>query len=484
MSAPGPTSRYELLLAIARGGMATVYAGRVRGASGFSRLVAIKRPHASVTSDRALERQLEQEAHVASMIHHTNVVSVLDVERIDGELLLVMDYVEGCSLKDLLAVDAVPGLSAPVAVRILLDVAAGLHAAHRLQDADGEHLALVHRDVSPHNILIGIDGVARLADFGIAKVANVPREETTENVLKGKLAYLPPEYIEARAFDARSDLYALAVVAWEALTGRRLFQGASAAETLHRIVAQRPPRLGGIRPELTGMEAVVDAALAPRPDDRPASVEAFARELEASARAMGCVATHAEVGALVERVAGPKLVERRRALEHVPSRPLHEVEALGAKPARERDGMETASLQAPAGAAPSPAASVPTPSPPAPQAGPPVNGAPPSSRSSARGRWLLGGLLVIPFAAALVFQQTRRERLSAAETHAPQATASAPAQREAPREASAAAMATATPVDPPPAKPIRRTRARPHRPAAAASSVRLPTRAPPNPYDP
>src|SRR5262245_21097216 len=144
-------SRYEVLTRIAAGGMASVYVGRVRGASGFSRLVAIKRPHAWVVADDSLKGQLEKEARVASMIHHPNVVSVLDVENVDGELLLIMDYVEGCSLKDLLAHAAAEGLSVDASVvRILLDAAAGLHAAHRVRDAGGKLLGVVHRDVSPH----------------------------------------------------------------------------------------------------------------------------------------------------------------------------------------------------------------------------------------------------------------------------------------------------------------------------------------------
>jgi eukaryotic-like serine/threonine-protein kinase len=163
----GRGSRYEVLAKIATGGMATVHVARVRGAVGFSRLVAVKRPHPFVVADVDLRKQLEAEARVASLIHHPNVVSVLDVEEIDGELVLVMDYVEGCTLKALVDHAVAAGTpSTRVVVRVLLDVAAGLHAAHRLRDGQGTLLGVVHRDVSPQNVLVGLDGAARLADFG------------------------------------------------------------------------------------------------------------------------------------------------------------------------------------------------------------------------------------------------------------------------------------------------------------------------------
>jgi eukaryotic-like serine/threonine-protein kinase len=339
------TSRYEVLTKIATGGMATVYVGRVRGAVGFSRFVAVKRPHPFVTADADLKQQLEAEARVASMIHHPNVVSVLDVEEIDGELVLVMDYVEGCTLKAL--VDHAVAHEAPflrVAVRVILDVAAGLHAAHRLRDATGAQLGVVHRDVSPQNVLLGVDGVARLTDFGIAKIASVDTDPTATDVMKGKMAYLAPEYIASRRFEARSDLFSLAVVAWEALAGERLFKGATTVETLMNIVDGRVPLLGTIRPELAPLQDVIAAALSRRPEDRPESVEAFATALEARARSVDGVATHAEVGALVEQAAGAVIAERRRVLESALPRALGEVASEAVL--TDRDRMDTASLAA------------------------------------------------------------------------------------------------------------------------------------------
>src|SRR6185312_9976595 len=155
-----PQSRYEVLAKLAAGGMATVYVGRTRGALGFSRLVAIKRPHPFVVDNPSLVRQLESEARVSSLIHHTNVVSVLDVETIGGEVALVLDYVEGCTLRELFDAPFLAPVAADrVRLRIILDAARGLHAAHSLTDAAGRPLGIVHRDVSPQNMLVGLDGI-------------------------------------------------------------------------------------------------------------------------------------------------------------------------------------------------------------------------------------------------------------------------------------------------------------------------------------
>ena len=314
MAEKGPHPRYEVLGRIASGGMATVYVARMRGAGAFSRLVALKKPHGFVLEHARLRKQLQHEARVASMIHHPNVVSVLDVLESDTEVTLVMDYVEGCTLKELLnhAEAAGEHISRAV-VRIVLDVAAGLHAAHSLRDASGTLLGVVHRDVSPHNLLVGRDGIARLTDFGIAKIATLDNELTATDAISGKLSYLAPEYLSSKHFDAQSDLFSLGVVAWEGLAQERLFQGATPVETMQRVLHGRARLLGSVRPELLPLQAAVSAALATRAHDRQPSVQAFADELESAARAVDGVASHAEVAALVERLAGDQLAERNRA---------------------------------------------------------------------------------------------------------------------------------------------------------------------------
>ena len=309
------TSRYEALVRIGTGGMATVFVGRALGAAGFSRLVALKRAHPYLRSDPDTVASLEVEARVASCLHHANIVGVLDIEEDGGDLVIVLDYVEGCTLVELSreASDApVPSQSREI-VRILLDAASGLHAAHRATDDAGQPLGLVHRDVSPSNVLVGIDGVARISDFGIAEGGGAGHVTST-GVLKGKLGYMAPEYVEGRRADARSDLFSFGVMAWEALARRRLFKGANEVDTLKRILRAEVPPLDELEASLAPLAPVLARALARHPEDRYVSVGELAQDLEARARTADLVANHAEVAALVKRVAGADLVERRRLL--------------------------------------------------------------------------------------------------------------------------------------------------------------------------
>lgn len=324
MTSPGAPahrdpSRYEALLAIGAGGMATVSVGRARGAAGFSRLVALKRAHPHVRDDARAARALKREARLASRLDHPNVVRVLDVTEEAGELTLVLDYVEGASLAALTGAGACLGggdvrARARAALRVVLDVAAGLDAAHRALDEAGRPLGLIHRDVTPSNVLVGEDGVARLTDFGIAKSLERALEWTETGVLLGKIAYMSPEYVEHGRATASGDLFSLGVVAWEALTATRLFRSATDFETVRRVVAAKVPELASVAAELAPLDGPIARALARRPDERPPSVAAFAAELEAAGRAADLVGTHAEVAECVARAVGSELAERRRRL--------------------------------------------------------------------------------------------------------------------------------------------------------------------------
>ncbi|HVY49071.1 MAG TPA: serine/threonine-protein kinase, partial [Minicystis sp.] len=313
------TSRYELLLRVASGGMATVYLGRLKGSAGFSRFVAIKRAHAHLVEDLGMRRDLIAEARLASWIRHPNVVSVQDVEELEGELLLVMDYVEGGSLAELLATAGERGvtLAPAVAARVLVDACAGLQAAHDARDEQGKHLALVHRDVSPQNILVGVDGAARLTDFGIAKVSDAS-QRTATGALKGKLAYMAPEYLEGRRLDQRGDVFSMAVVAWEALANERLFKGDSEVETMRRVLEAKVPRLSAKAPWLgSAFDDVLANALAKDPSRRTPTARALGEALEAAARAGGRLAAPSDVGAWVTQLVGPKLETRREKVRQV-----------------------------------------------------------------------------------------------------------------------------------------------------------------------
>jgi len=318
LSAPASPARYETLAVLGQGGLATVSLGRIRGAAGFSRLVALKRAH--VASPDAVAN-LRREAELVSRLDHANVVRVLDVVEDGADLVLVLDYVEGGSLADLVRRAAEVELDtrtrARMFVRIVLDVARGLDAAHRATDESGRMLGLVHRDVSPSNVLVGTDGVARLTDFGIAKALEAAQDRTDTGNLKGKIAYMAPEYVESQRADAAGDQFALGVVAWEALAGTRLFRGPTEIETMKRVVAARVPSLASVHPELAPLGPAIERALARAPSDRHASVRDLADALEASAREADLVATHDDVGKLVRELLDAEL-ERRRAAVRAP----------------------------------------------------------------------------------------------------------------------------------------------------------------------
>ena len=319
-------SRYDVLLKLASGGMATVYIGQVRGALGFRQLVAIKRPHAHLLDDATFRAELLAEARLASMISHANVVDVRDVEVAGESIDLVMDYIEGASLGDLLVAASRDGrrISPRVAVRVALDACAGLHAAHELVDERGRPVSLVHRDVSPQNILVGTDGNARVVDFGVAKFARKNLPSTSGSTLKGKLAYMSPEYVRGEPIDRRFDVFALGVVLWEALTGKRLFRGANEVETLKRIVDLAPEPPSAVVPELgTALDDLVLTAMAKRPEERFQNAAAMGAALERTALAAGLLGGASDVVAELKALVGPAIEERRalvRAkLAHEPS---------------------------------------------------------------------------------------------------------------------------------------------------------------------
>ncbi len=332
-SAPDGASRYEVLFKLAAGGMATVYVGTARGAMGFRQIVAIKRPHPHLLDDPGYRRELVAEARLASLIHHVNVVDVRDVEATDTTLQLVMDYIEGASFGELIVAASKAGRRLPpgAVVRIALDACAGLHAAHELIDEKGRAVGLVHRDISPQNILVGLDGTARVSDFGVAKATAA--SATTSGALKGKLAYMAPEYLQGQRIDRRADVFAMGVVVWEALTGKRLFRGASEADTIHRVLFVDPKPVSAEAPELgTHFDAALATALAKKPEERFATARAFAAALEASAQGAGTLASHPDVAAVVLDLAGVALEARRAEIRGRLSQEPGLLSIMGADP--------------------------------------------------------------------------------------------------------------------------------------------------------
>lgn len=312
-----PRSRYETLVKVASGGMATVYLGRAQGALGFEQLVAIKRPHAHLIEDPRFRNMLAAEAQLSARIRHANVVAIRDVEVTEDTVLLVMDYIEGGSLAEVathLPAGDAKG-SARVILRVLLDVCAGLHAAHELRDDDDDPLGLVHRDVSPQNVLVGVDGVSRVTDFGIAKCFQSSSDGTTEGVVKGKLAYMSPEQLRGEPLDRRSDIFALGIMTWELLAGERLFFATNPAVTLTRVLEREVPPLSTVAPDLgTHFDGVLARALNRDPEARFGTAAELAEALEEAAEQAGLLAGHREVARVVTEALGPVLSARRERM--------------------------------------------------------------------------------------------------------------------------------------------------------------------------
>jgi eukaryotic-like serine/threonine-protein kinase len=294
--------RYEILRPIATGGMATVYLGRVTAAGGFERLVAVKLMHPHIAADPDFVGMFLDEARLAARIRHPNVVATHDVEQSPNGLFLVMDYIEGAPLHQLIQAVARRGQRFPleVALRIFQDALAGLHAAHELTGPNRQVLGLVHRDVSPQNVLVGTDGVSRITDFGVAHAES--RLTTTRGGnLKGKVAYLSPEQIVVGSVDRRSDVYAAGIVLWEMLACRRLFAAKNEGMALAQVLggARTSPR--DENPEVpAGISDACMRALATKPEGRYASALEFAEALEAAAERSGAaVASPRNVSAFI-----------------------------------------------------------------------------------------------------------------------------------------------------------------------------------------
>ena len=320
MASPGPSrgiigGRYALCGEIASGGMATVHIARQVGAAGFARIVAIKRLHERYSRDPEFVAMFLDEARLVARIRHPNVVQTIDVVAEDGELFLVMEYVHGESLLRMTQManrkNAV--LPVPVVAAIVANALHGLHEAHEARGETGEPLGIVHRDVSPHNILIGTDGGARVLDFGVAKASQ--RIQTThEGQLKGKLSYMAPEQITNLPVDRRTDVYAASVVLWEALTGTKLFQGGNEGAVLNQILlgpTRSPTRLNPSIPP--ALDVVVLRGLAHEPGNRFASARDMALAIERATP----LATPTEIGALLTLICDQSISERARLISMV-----------------------------------------------------------------------------------------------------------------------------------------------------------------------
>jgi serine/threonine-protein kinase len=310
---PEMLGRYELLGLLGRGGMANVYLGRHANAAGFQRLFAIKVLHPHLAEEEAFIDMLLDEARIAARLHHPNVVPIVDLGSQAGIHYVVMEYVEGCSLSVLLKRNR-ESRPARLLIPVILDALSGLHAAHTLTDDDGQPMRLVHRDVSPQNILVGVDGMARITDFGIAK-AESRINSTRPGELKGKLSYMSPEQLRnPDTVDHRADVFSTGVLLWSALTGQQLFEAPSTAAAMNNTLTLKveAPSTRGLRPPAV-FDAICMRALERDRDRRLGSALEFEESLRSLAIANGLCGSRREVAEWVIATVGEELTERRNA---------------------------------------------------------------------------------------------------------------------------------------------------------------------------
>jgi serine/threonine-protein kinase len=449
--------RYALLDEIARGGMATVHLGRLGGPAGFSRTVAIKRLHPHLARDAELVTMLLDEARLVGRIQHPNVVSMLDVVTEGDEVFLVMEYVDGETLSRLLKTEDRRGERIPPAIAsaILIDTLRGLHAAHEAKNERGEPLGLIHRDFTPHNIMVRRDGTSLVVDFGVAKAAG--RLHTTEEgKIKGKLPYMPPEQVRAGALTRRLDVYAAGAVLWEALVGRRVITGASEAEVLeHLLFADLDPPSAVVPGLPAGVDAVVMRALERDAEKRFATAAEMGAALEEALPP----ALPSRVAAWLEALAGTELATRSgRVAElerELPAAIATTTKGTPTAPDRARpvpEELETKPADAPRDAG---------------EVESRVRNRPAEPRRATTSAWLVGAVTAIAVVAGGV-ALAKRLAPNASEERA-LATASAPAP------AATSPAGSASPVEP----PVTAARPEPTVPPTATAEPSATTGAPP-----
>jgi serine/threonine-protein kinase len=308
--------RYVIANEIAMGGMATVFLGRMRGAVGFARTVAIKKLHPQFARDPEFVGMFVDEARLAARIQHPNVVQTLDVVVSAGEVLLVMEYIPGETLSRIISALRQQGKKIPVRIgcTIVAAMLHGLHAAHEASDESGESLNIVHRDVSPQNLVVGSDGVPRVLDFGVAKA--VSRMQTTgEGQVKGKLSYMAPEQLMSLPVTRAADIFSAGVVLWEVLTGDRLLKADNEGQLVKRLLecSFMPPSL-----HVPGLPPVLDEIVLRSLDRNAEARYATAREMALALERAAGTSSLTEISEWLKEVAGTGLEARAalvRALE-------------------------------------------------------------------------------------------------------------------------------------------------------------------------
>jgi eukaryotic-like serine/threonine-protein kinase len=350
--------RYHLLYRIGTGGMANLYLARATGPDGFEKLIAIKRIHEPLCHQPDFLKMFKDEARLAARILHPHVVQVIELGQNEGAYYIAMEYVHGENLSALLR-RARPEI--PIVARIIADALAGLHAAHELRSVEGELLELVHRDLSPSNILIGYDGAVKVSDFGVAR-ARGTLHITNAGTLKGKYAYMAPEQVRRHPVDRRADLFAVGTLLYEASTRSRLFRADTPGDTLTRIVSGKVPAPETLVPGYPPLlHEIVMRALDQEPDKRYQTAQEMQLALEDFIYRVGPPVTASNVAALMRSVFEDRIAAKdallRQGLADLQFEPLPELEHSASS------SLELPALPppVPADAAPAPAVTGPVP---------------------------------------------------------------------------------------------------------------------------
>jgi serine/threonine-protein kinase len=325
--------RYRLRFELASGGMATVYLAVARGPAGFGRVFAVKKIHPHLAREREFVDMFLDEARIASLIQHPNVVSVLDFGEADGAHFLAMEYVMGEPLA--YVARALPRRAPPrfwyrvpeIAARIIAEACEGLHAAHETTDVDGLPLGVVHRDVSPHNLVVGYDGTVKVVDFGIAKAKN-RIHQTQVGMVKGKFAYMSPEQLRGERVDRRSDVWSLGVVLWELVAGRPLFARPMESDTIMAVDRAEVPPLSRYRADVPeDLDAIVAKALARDPRGRYPTARELGVALSRWATAARAPIEAADVSDLMAELFADRKQQQRKLVASALSEPAGEATA-------------------------------------------------------------------------------------------------------------------------------------------------------------
>ncbi len=309
-----PLNSYERIRRLAVGGMGEIFLARRKEATGPAGLAILKMLLPQRTSENAAAQMFAEEARLLTLLRHPNIVRIYEVFEEQGEPVIAMEYVDGESLSVLLRAAATASKHKPAAfIEAVAQAARGLHAAHRAVDGNGRSLDLVHRDVSPQNIMVGRDGIVKLLDFGIAKAVGIPAR-TQQGVLKGKLAYMAPEQLAGLPLDARADVFALGVVLWECALGRHAYAGKNEIDLLNAVMANQLPRPSEVSPDVPReLEDIIVKAVAPQRELRYQNGAALAEALETYLAKLPS-AQRVELGDYVNSLVGPDLDRRRAGL--------------------------------------------------------------------------------------------------------------------------------------------------------------------------